>query len=278
MKPDFKSLSWMSWFVPLLVILGFVKLVWVLVETVYLPTKGIEPPNTHVGKSLYQPYRLASNEALRPIKKKAPPKKKMNLLRDMKLLGVYQGPEHHIAVIAKGSKHFVVYEGEELLGYHVESVDERSVTLIRGVKSYRLELPKSKVDITATTGANHRNNPKMKVQPVDRIIDEDGNKLVPRAIIDHYVSDTSKIWKNIGIDPYKKGEMLQGFKVRFVRRCSDFAKLGLKRGDIITAINGESIVDYATPIELMKNIDKLEGLTLQIQRGKEELEIDYEVR
>jgi general secretion pathway protein C len=87
-----------------------------------------------------------------------------------------------------------------------------------------------------------------------------------------------KIWKNIGIVPYREGNALRGFKVRFVRRGSDFEKLGLRRGDIITGINGEPLTDYATPMRLLKSVDTLEGLLLQIRRGNQELEIEYEVR
>jgi general secretion pathway protein C len=190
----------------------------------------------------------------------------------MKLTGVYQGPRHRLAVITRGSQSFVVHEGETVLGYRIDTVGERSISLSRESKEYRLELPLSK-------GIGSKGTAKRRRAEVrEEIIDDEGNKLVPRVIIERYAKDPKEIWKEIGIDPYKKGELLQGFKVRFVRRGSDFAKLGLKQGDIIVGINGEPLVDYSTPMELMKNIDTLEELTLQIKRGNEELEIDYEIR
>jgi general secretion pathway protein C len=273
-----KSLPWLDWILPLVFILAIVKLFWVLVEVLFLPTEGIEPAPVSRNKSLYQPYRLASNEALHPPEKKPRPRAPADLIRDMKLLGVYQGPRHQLAVITKSGKNYVVSEGESLLGYRIESIGGRSVTLKRHGKNYRLELPSSRKELPLSRQGKPRSSAEKSPDVPETIVDEDGNKLVPRPLVDRYVNDPQKIWKDIGIDPYKKGENLQGFRVRFVRRGSDFAKLGLKRGDIITGINGESIVDYSTPMELMKNIDKLEGLTLQIQRGNDTLEIDYEIR
>jgi general secretion pathway protein C len=280
MKPaSNKSLSWLGWLVPVLVILALIKLFWVFIELFYLPVAGIDSGKGARGKSLYQPYRLASNEALKRTKKSRPKPRKQNRLREMKLLGVYQGPRHHIAVISKGNKSYVVYEGEKVLGYRIDSVEERSVSLSRDGKSYRLELVKTKgAPVVSAPSPSSQRKAGKKRPDEPAIVDDDGNKIIPRSLLNDYAKDLDKIRKYIRMVPYKKDGALQGFKVRFVKRGSDFAKLGLKRGDIITGINGEAIVDYSTPMELMKNIDTLEGLTLQIKRGNEELEIEYEVR
>jgi len=282
MKNGSKSLSWIHWLLPVLITLAVVKLAWVVIEYLYLPTRGVEQIKSSAGKSLYQPYRLASNEALKPVKRPRPKPRRQNLIRDMKLLGVYQGPRHQIAVITKGNKSYVVYRGDEVLGYRIDAVEDHAVSLSRDGKKYRLELARSKSSTLRGTpsGAPRPSRPAAgkKKQEKTKILDEGDTKVIPKSLINDYAKDLDKIRKYIGLVPYKKGGALQGFKVRFVKRGSDFAKLGLKRGDIITGINGEPIVDYSTPMELMKNIDTLEGLTLQIKRGNEELEIEYEVR
>lgn len=75
----------------------------------------------------------------------------------------------------------------------------------------------------------------------------------------------------------REGRKIKGFKVNFVKRGSDFSKLGLKRGDIIKSLNGEELTDYNRAFEFYKNIDTVENLTLTIQRGQEEMELNYEI-
>ena len=75
----------------------------------------------------------------------------------------------------------------------------------------------------------------------------------------------------------KKGKNLQGFKVTFVRRNSPFAKLGIKRNDVIKSINGQAITSYAAALEVYKNIQDAANLSVVIVRGKEEMELEYEI-
>jgi len=268
-----KPLLWLRRLLPFLLVLAGVKLLWVLVELLFLPTRGVEPPSVQ-RRSLYQPYRLASNETLQAPRPEPRPRT-MEAIRNMKLLGIYAGPQHQIAIIAKGRKNYVVARGESVLGYHIEAVEDDAVVLSRGGKEYRLELARK------STIGKRPSLPASEESPDNApasIRDEGETRIVSRSLIDSYVKDLDKIWKNIGIVPYREGNALRGFKVRFVRRGSDFEKLGLRRGDIITGINGEPLTDYATPMRLLKNVDMLKGLLLQIRRGNQELEIEYEVR
>jgi general secretion pathway protein C len=101
---------------------------------------------------------------------------------------------------------------------------------------------------------------------------------VPRTLIRDYTQNLDKIWRNIGIDPEKRGKELLGFRVRFVRRGSPFEKLGLRRGDIITAINGEPLHDLGTVMEAYRSIDSMDGLTLTVKRNNKEVELNYEIQ
>jgi len=75
----------------------------------------------------------------------------------------------------------------------------------------------------------------------------------------------------------KKGNALQGFRVSFVRKGSEFEKLGVRRGDVIKSINGEKIDSYNAAFGVYKNITNINNLSLVVERGKEEVELEYEV-
>ena len=85
------------------------------------------------------------------------------------------------------------------------------------------------------------------------------------------------IYKNIGIGEIKEGKDLRGFKINFVRRDSPFAKLGIRRNDVIKSINGQEITSYNAAFGVYKNIKNVDNLSLVIIRGKEEMELEYEI-
>lgn len=278
MKKPSKITTRLYWMGSLLLVLGLVKFIWSIIEIAFLPATGVNPPVPDRAAGLFYAYRLASREALKPPPKPHRQPRKNNLVRNLTLKGIYRGPDHEIAIIAKGTQTFLVSEGEKILGYKVKALEDRAVVLSQSGKEYRLELPGEK--FSAAIPAVHRlrkGRPSASNKP-QNISTEDGTTIVPKTILTDYASHLDKIWKNIGIQPYRKGGALKGFQVRFIRKDSDFEKLGLRRGDIITAINGEEIVDYSTPMEIMKNLESLDALSLQIKRGKKELELEYEVR
>jgi len=280
MNHNSKASPWLRWLIPLLLAAAFVKIAWVAVELLYLPPTGVEPERSLEGKSLYRPYRLASNEALKRPAKPRPSTPRRDLIRDMHLVGVYLDPSRSIAVITKGSKSYLVSPGEKVLGYTLQELEPETAVLSKGGKSYRLELYRAK-----KSGAPSADRPRPRESAArtpavtqNPETEEGGTRTISRETLNKYTSDLDTIRKYIGLTPYKKDGSLRGFKVRYIRRGSDFEKLGLRRGDIITAINGEQIVDLSVPMELMRNLEGLEGLSLQIKRGKKELELDYEIR
>ena len=109
------------------------------------------------------------------------------------------------------------------------------------------------------------------------VVDAGDHKIIDKSLMDHYAKNMDDIYKNIGIVEVKKGNILEGFRISFIRKGSPFAKLGVKRGDIIKAINGQKIDSYNAAFGVYKNISNIDNLTLVIQRGKEEMELEYEV-
>jgi len=283
MNTDSKRSTWIGRLLPLLVVLAAVKLGWVLVDVLFLPSTGVEAPHTQAGKTLFLPYRLASNEALKHPVKSRPKASGRNLIREMKLRGLYQDEQRSIAVISKGNKSYLVSPGERVLGYQLDAVETDAALLSKGGKQFRLELisPKKSASRSSPPARN-----KAAVPPASSPAtasekekeEEEGPRTISRETLTRYTSDLDTIRKYIGFVPYKEKGSLRGFKVRYVRKGSDFEKLGLRRGDIITGINGEQILDLSVPMELMHNLETLEGLTLQIKRGDKELELEYEIR
>jgi general secretion pathway protein C len=109
------------------------------------------------------------------------------------------------------------------------------------------------------------------------ITDAGDRKIIDKSVIDYYRKNFKEIGRNIGIAESRKGGALDGFKVTFVRRGSDFEKLGLQRNDVIKAVNGEPVNSYKAAMDIYRKVGTMDNMTLTINRGNEEMELEYEV-
>jgi len=107
--------------------------------------------------------------------------------------------------------------------------------------------------------------------------DDDSIKQVAKTDIIHYAKNVKQIWKDIGIVEVKKNGKITGFKVTRIKPNTPFARLGLRKGDIIIKANNKEMTSYKDAIAIYKGIDKLEALELVVLRNNQETEINYEI-
>jgi len=282
---DPKSLSWLVW---ILAAWLAVKVLWVIAEwMIPLPVSGVEHKSNTIRHSLHYRYRLASDARIKtPVtpshKPKAVPR---TTLSSYRLVGIYSTKTSAIVTLMRGGKSHILSTGENggtVAGYHLKDANATAARFQKGETITTLHLYEKKPPSVAAPQAIRRavtppkpQKAKHKSPPIE---DDGGTKRIDRSLIQEYAQNPEKIWKNIGLYEVKSEGKLDGFKVRFVRRGTPFEKLGLKRGDIIKAINGEPIVDYATPMRMLKSADAIDDLSLTIERNHEEQELRYEVK
>jgi len=259
------------------------KLTWVTVEKLYLPKNGIELKQQTIKPNLHYRYKLASTQALPKIKKtiKVPTKKKIvSSIDNLQLVAIYSSGADSIVTVIKQNKSYVLGIGDSVNGFTLEKTTAMKAYFKRGNKEYVLKLFEKK-----HSASSYIETPTKKVEALTKqqreskkVIEEDGVVSIPRDLLKEYTTDLSKAIKDIGLRPIRKDGKMQGYKVRYVRKGTSIAKLGLIRGDIIKAINGDPIVDLAAPMQLLKSTDTIEGLTITIVRRNEEKELEYEIR
>ncbi len=268
-----------------------VKLLWVTAEwLIPLPVSGVDHQGSTLKHSLHYRYRLASDAPIKTptqtttTKPTAAPRVTLDAYR---LVAIYSTGKRAIVTLVRGSKSFVLSNdpnGGEVEGYHLKEVTATTARFQKGddttlLRLYEKKLPASAVSSAIQTTASTPKPQKPKAKKASAPIVDDGDtRRIDRSLIREYTQNPEKIWKNIGLYEVKNDGKLDGFKVRFVRRGTPFEKLGLKRGDIIKAINGEPIVDYATPMRMLKSADTIDDLSLIIERNHEEQELKYEVK
>ncbi|WP_373029964.1 PDZ domain-containing protein [Sulfurovum sp.] len=261
----------------LLILLLVVKSIWFFVEVLWLPKIGVEHMEKKGGKALYYRVKLSPNEVAAPTTIQEPVQT-AGSIKDIKLLAIYNASDITVVTVEHKRKTKVLAKGEEINGFVLEGAGSNYATFSKNAKMYKINLiisTKGDDTIKSTKSSSSSVSTVNKVE--GDVVDAGDHKIIDKSLVDHYAKNMDDIYKNIGISEVKKGNDLQGFRISFVRKGTPFAKLGVKRGDVIKAINGQKIDSYDAAFDVYKNISNIDNLTLVIERGKEEMELEYEV-
>jgi general secretion pathway protein C len=277
-----------------LLALVITKAMWVAVDVKQLPKKGVDLQKHSDVKRLYYHYNLASKkEKPKAIVKKVnkpkpkPKPKEPEKITKFSLKGLYNSKEKKIIIVEYKNKSYALSINDELEGYKFTKLFAKYAIFQKDGKEYKLDLYKPKKgardNMTRPTPTNNRPPEVAKEQkPQDDgltpIKEDDGTVVIPKSLFNKYQGDYRAIRRNINAVPNMENGKLNGFKISFVRKGSDFSKLGIKRGDIIMAINGEPLDNFKVPLEFFNNASSLSAATFTIKRGNEIKELEYEVR
>ncbi|UPT77583.1 PDZ domain-containing protein [Sulfurovum sp. XGS-02] len=265
-----------KWFWSLLILLLVVKMAWFTVELLWLPTMGVEHSEKRGPKALYYRVKLSPNDAAAPTTRR--PVQTAGRIQDIKLLAVYNASDVTVVTVEYKRTTKVLAKGEAINGFVLEGAGSNYATFSKDAKTYQINLIVSRKGEGSIKSAQPSAASASTANQVEgEVIDAGDHKIVDRSLLDHYAKNMDDIYKNIGIREIKKGKVLEGFSISFIRKGSPFAKLGIQRGDVIKSINGQKIDSYNAAFDVYKNIANIDNLTLVIQRGKEEMELEYEV-
>ena len=195
-------------------------------------------------------------------------------ITDFKLKGTYVSGEDSFVIIEDGAETEFVYVGEEYQGYKLLKVYENKGIFEKNGEKYELTMYKEDTDFSSSS---------ISTTPVKHSakIVASGNYTVPvdirREDIDSYKTNPDKIWNNIRINDFRTDDGLN-FKVSYVRAGTIFSSIGLKPGDVITAINGEVPQSLGDVMKYYSDIDNLNELTLTIKRGEQEMDLEFKVK
>jgi len=274
------STKHLSTLIFILSIVVAVKLLWIIVSILFLPNIGEEFQQSTKAKKLYYRVRLTNESkviaAIQPTKAAA---STVSSMRGYKLLGLYNSKETLVVTVAKGRKTEILSKGETTNnGFKLMSAGINFVIFKKNAEEFKLTLENTKnsKDTKSSNNIVHK-APKVKSATSSEIIEEGGVKHIPKTLLTSYTKDMDKIWKDIGLAQYKKNGKADGFKVNFVKRGSDIEKLGLKRGDILKAINAEPL-NLSSAMSFFNDINNLENLTLTVERNGKSEDLEYEIQ
>jgi general secretion pathway protein C len=116
------------------------------------------------------------------------------------------------------------------------------------------------------------------------MLDEGINKLdenkyeVDRSLVDKLLANPMSVAKGARIVPSVRNGKPNGFKLYAIRPSSVYAKLGLRNGDTIHAINGFDLTTPDKALEVYTKVKEASNLSVTATRRGKPLNIDYNIR
>jgi len=272
MKINFKD-SIQFILVPLIV-LALIKIFWVVLETFVLPKDGINHTEVIRNKPLYYRVKLLKQEqkTTRPVIKKH-----IANIKDIQLIAIYSELDNVVVTVIYKNKTKVLIKGDTINGFKLISGTKDYALFEKNNKHYKVQLVKASSNNQSSIQVVNPTTQQIQEETInDGIVDKGDHKEIDRKIFEHFSNNMDDIYKNIGIKEINKKNKKE-FQVSFIKRGSPFAKLGIRRGDIIKSINGQEVDSYGAAFNAYQGIKGADMLTVIVIRNNKELELEYEI-
>lgn len=167
------------------------------------------------------------------------------------------------ALIGEGSREERVYRvGERISGDTVlHEIHADRVILRRAGRFETLTLPKERMDITPTAGV-----PQSPTPGVQQLASPQGVAQQLRDIRSGLLQNPQEALQYIQLQPVMIQGQLQGYSVRPGQDRRLFSSIGLRPGDVVTAVNGVSLNDPGQLAVLYQELSLANTLTIAIER------------
>ena len=179
-----------------------------------------------------------------------------------------QDPKHGVAIISEGGAPSKVFSvGERIGGASLHSVYLDHVVLDRGGALETLLLPRQLPPSSRVAMARRMpgGDPRT-VAAVDNI----------RKMVQQDPSILDQVMRTVASYDNAAGK-LRGFRAYPGRNRAIFSKLGLKAGDLVTAINGTPLDDPQRSQDVFNTIQTSDHVTVTIERGGQKQDITLNI-
>jgi len=170
------------------------------------------------------------------------------------LKAVYKDKNNGFIILEDNKKSLFLDLNKTYKGYKLTYIGDNFAILNKNGKNYKI------------TFKNAKNNIKYTINEVSSM------KEIRKKIFEEYKNNLTKIWKNIGIVKVK-----EGYKITYINKNSIFAKIGLKRGDILLEVNGRKLNNDAAAWSIYRNSNKINYFEIKIKRKNQIKVLNYEL-
>ena len=216
-------------------------------------------------------FHLFGNAKQAPSEQKVIDAPETRLRLDLKGVFASSNASQALAIISSSKGKDKTYHiGDKIIGgalLHAVYADR--VILKRDGKLETLRLPKPKVDTKNLYSKKALNSVN---SAVSINLSQSENKQKLRELRDTLLKDPSKIWKKVRISPVLKDGKVAGYS--FVHNDQSLmSSLGIRKTDVILAVNGESLSDPSSLYGLMGTLSQQQTIELTVERDGQQQSI-----
>lgn len=101
---------------------------------------------------------------------------------------------------------------------------------------------------------------------------------IDRKMLDQQLQDLPKLQSEARVVPHYKDNQYQGFKLVGVRPGSLYRAIGIRSGDVITAVNGNKIDSPNKALELFEQLKSSSNISVEIERRGQPKTLGYTIQ
>lgn len=98
-----------------------------------------------------------------------------------------------------------------------------------------------------------------------------------RSQIESSVKNVNELMKQVKIRPHTENGQAAGLMLSSIQRGSIFRRMGLRSGDVITGVNGNSLVSVDDALKIYENMKSSSNMSIEIKRRGRNRTIDYNI-
>ncbi|MBW2187179.1 MAG: hypothetical protein JRG71_12510 [Deltaproteobacteria bacterium] len=193
------------------------------------------------------------------------------------LIGTVVAGEESLAVINTGKKievirlNEIIANGSTLVGVgrdHIEIETAQGVRSILQLDAKGSSPSQASSSQRSQSGANR-----------SAIVSLGTNRWhIPATEAEKIRNNIGSIIKQVRIDPHIVGGVTQGFVIRRIQRNTLLSQMGLKRGDILHAVNGVTLDSPEKGLQIFQQLREAKSLSLDLKRAGQSLNFQYEIK
>lgn len=99
-----------------------------------------------------------------------------------------------------------------------------------------------------------------------------------RSVLEEATGNMNQLMKDVSIQPHFEDGKAAGLRLSRIKRDSIFRKMGLRRGDIITGVDGQNIESVDDALGLYNRLKSATNVKIEIKRRGQARILDYNIR
>jgi len=103
--------------------------------------------------------------------------------------------------------------------------------------------------------------------------------IVDQELVDKLLENPEKLYSQVRVVPHKGADgEIDGYRMSGIRRKSFFARMGIKNGDIVHAVNGKPLTSMSAAMDAYNGLQEDKNFSFDLTRRNKKQTFEYEIR